>query len=537
MERVGDALTRSLARSLARARVLRWPLCSGILGLPFAARYSGVTLFLGVLALCAALANMGARLLLAAARATGVYSYESLGLDAFGRRGRALVSAAILVQNTGAMTSYMIVIKDSCENVAVAISEGIFGHELGEDSFWRDRAVLTVAMAALVVLPLSCMRRVSALAFASSLSVAIGAGFAGFVTWRHFATPDLREVCDAGEPPKGHWTVLDPLPEEGGVPGIFSVFPTVCFSFVCHTVLLPVADELVAHSQGDSHGGDDGPRGRVHPSGPRRMRWALDGAFVACAMCYGVAAVLGYLTFYETTLADLLENYPPNTRCGDDRWEGVTQAVRALFAFTIVLSVPLIQFPARRTLTLLIFGEGALPPVEGALPAGGTGVGGWPTEDGGEAGVARRTSSDRALSVAYAEGVGEWRERKPLLAMPNSGGSGSAASEHSLLLPESGGSGGAASGELSTPVRCALSLGIVATVTTLAITVPKISIVFSLAGATSSPTLMFVLPGLIAGRCAPGYRIQGFALATIGVLMGVTCLSAVAVSLAAQYGS
>ena len=91
--------------------------------------------------------------------------------------------------------------------------------------------------------------------------------------------------------------------------------------------------------------------------------------------------------------------------------------------------------------------------------------------------------------------------------------------------------------ELSTWARCGLSVAIIGTVTTLALAVPQISMVFSVAGATSSPTLMFVLPGVIASRVAPGYRAAGFVLAGTGVVMGACCLSAVIISLATRGSS
>lgn len=344
----------------ASANVASAIMGSGILGLPLAARYSGVGLFVCVLLVCMLLANAGAKLLLASAKATGVYSYEALGADALGRRGRGIVAGAILVQNTGAMTSYMMTIRDAAPNVASGLAKALLGVSLADDSIWRDRSVLTATVATLVVLPLACMRRVSGLAFASSLSVLIGATFAVFVTWRHSASPDLSDICDVGPAPRGHWWILRPLPEEGAVPGIFMVFPTVCFAFVCHTMLLPVADELVRKHEASMALFPAAAQAASSASAPRRVRRALDGAFLACTCCYAVAAIIGYLTFLETTDADLLLNYPPNDRCKADRYEDVTQLVRGLFAFSIVLSVPLIQYPARRTLTLLLFGEEAL---------------------------------------------------------------------------------------------------------------------------------------------------------------------------------
>eukprot|EP00301_Raphidiophrys_heterophryoidea_P027890 c9875_g1_i2.p1 GENE.c9875_g1_i2~~c9875_g1_i2.p1 ORF type:complete len:196 (-),score=24.86 c9875_g1_i2:47-634(-) len=85
---------------------------AGILGLPYACSRSGVILFSVLLIAIAIVADYSLFLLLWCARVTNKYTYEELGIQAFGQRGPYLVGAAILVQNLGQMVSYLVVVGD-----------------------------------------------------------------------------------------------------------------------------------------------------------------------------------------------------------------------------------------------------------------------------------------------------------------------------------------------------------------------------------------------------------------------------------------
>eukprot|EP01060_Flectonema_neradi_P039756 TRINITY_DN8879_c0_g2_i2.p1 TRINITY_DN8879_c0_g2~~TRINITY_DN8879_c0_g2_i2.p1 ORF type:complete len:190 (+),score=19.70 TRINITY_DN8879_c0_g2_i2:84-572(+) len=83
---------------------------SGVLGLPYIMAGSGTVLFLVMLGFTALIMDYSLQLLIASAAITHQpgqpFSYELLGEQAFGLRGRVLVSLMVMVQNCANMTSY-----------------------------------------------------------------------------------------------------------------------------------------------------------------------------------------------------------------------------------------------------------------------------------------------------------------------------------------------------------------------------------------------------------------------------------------------
>uniref|UniRef100_A0A667YX02 Solute carrier family 38 member 3a n=1 Tax=Myripristis murdjan TaxID=586833 RepID=A0A667YX02_9TELE len=75
---------------------------SGILGLAYAMANTGVTLFLWILCI---------DVLLSGICAPGIRAYEQLGYRAFGTPGKMAAGIAITLQNIGAMSSYLYIVK------------------------------------------------------------------------------------------------------------------------------------------------------------------------------------------------------------------------------------------------------------------------------------------------------------------------------------------------------------------------------------------------------------------------------------------
>ncbi|KAB5582189.1 hypothetical protein PHYPO_G00184300 [Pangasianodon hypophthalmus] len=84
---------------------------SGILGLAYAMASTGVVGFSILLLLVSSLAAYSIHLLLTLCDQTGLSSYEGLGERAFSKAGKVLVACTILIQNIGAMASYMFILK------------------------------------------------------------------------------------------------------------------------------------------------------------------------------------------------------------------------------------------------------------------------------------------------------------------------------------------------------------------------------------------------------------------------------------------
>lgn len=86
--------------------------------------------------------------------------------------------------------------------------------------------------------------------------------------------------------------------------------------------------------------------------------------------------------------------------------------------------------------------------------------------------------------------------------------------------------------QFSWPRHIALAVLVIGTLLCLALVVPTIEAVFGAVGATTSVSLVFVLPGLFYTRLAPGPMLSRakalpLAFAGMGVVIGITCLSGI----------
>uniref|UniRef100_A0A674ND90 Solute carrier family 38 member 3a n=1 Tax=Takifugu rubripes TaxID=31033 RepID=A0A674ND90_TAKRU len=84
---------------------------SGILGLAYAMANTGVVLFLILLTVVAVLSSYSIHLLLKSSGVVGIRAYEQLGYRAFGTPGKMAAGIAITLQNIGAMSSYLYIVK------------------------------------------------------------------------------------------------------------------------------------------------------------------------------------------------------------------------------------------------------------------------------------------------------------------------------------------------------------------------------------------------------------------------------------------
>ncbi|MBZ3871656.1 putative sodium-coupled neutral amino acid transporter 6 [Sciurus carolinensis] len=101
---------------------------SGILGLAYVMAKTGILGFSFLLLMVALLGSYSVHLLLSMCIQTAVTSYEDLGLFAFGLPGKVVVAGTIIIQNIGAMSSYLLIIKTE---LPAAISEFLTGDYSG----------------------------------------------------------------------------------------------------------------------------------------------------------------------------------------------------------------------------------------------------------------------------------------------------------------------------------------------------------------------------------------------------------------------
>ncbi|XP_071961781.1 probable sodium-coupled neutral amino acid transporter 6 isoform X2 [Antedon mediterranea] len=305
---------------------------SGILGLAFAMASSGIILFSMLLVLVACLANYSISLLLRMCQTTGVKSYEDIGLHAIGPIGKILAASAIMAQNIGSMSSYLFIVKDELPSIL----RMLLGDENSHSNKWYlngDYLLLLVAFA--VIIPLACSPKIGFLGYTSGFSILFMLFFTFVIVIKKFMIPCPEESPNATFSEEFEFYTNSNSSTDQCKANYFTlsiqtayVLPTMAFSFVCHTAVLPIYCEL------------------SRPTLPRMQKVATTSIAISFIM-YMASALFGYLTFYGNVESDLLESYTNN----DDK---LILTIRLCVVFAIVLTVPLVHYPTRKALLMVV---------------------------------------------------------------------------------------------------------------------------------------------------------------------------------------
>ncbi|XP_036127482.1 sodium-coupled neutral amino acid transporter 5 isoform X2 [Molossus molossus] len=109
---------------------------------------------------------------------------------------------------------------------------------------------------------------------------------------------------------------------------MFYTVPIMAFAFVCHPEVLPIYTELCRPSK-------------------RRMQAVANVSIGAMFCMYGLTATFGYLTFYSSVEAEMLQMYSQK--------DLLILCVRLAVLLAVTLTVPVVLFPIRRALQQLLF--------------------------------------------------------------------------------------------------------------------------------------------------------------------------------------
>uniref|UniRef100_A0A670JWQ3 Solute carrier family 38 member 5 n=1 Tax=Podarcis muralis TaxID=64176 RepID=A0A670JWQ3_PODMU len=273
---------------------------SGILGLAYAMRNTGIVLFVVLLICIALLSSYSIHLLLKCAGVVGIRAYEQLGLRAFGHGGKVVAAVIISIHNIGAMSSYLFIVKSELPLV-IQTFLGLSGDN-GE--WYMNGNVLIIVVSVGVILPLAMMKHLGYLGYTSGLSLTCMCFF-------------LISVSVIGN----------------GYPGLLTAYaiPILAFAFVCHPEVLPIYTELRRASK-------------------RRMQNVANVSILAMFVMYLLTAIFGYLTFYESVEAEMLHTY-----IKVDAMDKLILSVRLAVLMAVTLTVPVVLFPIRRAIQQLLF--------------------------------------------------------------------------------------------------------------------------------------------------------------------------------------
>ncbi|KAM9842205.1 putative sodium-coupled neutral amino acid transporter 6 [Aulostomus maculatus] len=305
---------------------------SGILGLAYAMASTGIIGFCLLLVLVSSLAAYSIHLLLKLCDQTGINSYEELGERALQKPGKVLVGIAIVIQNIGAMSSYLFILKSE---LPATINSFVSTDSLG-NPWYEDGRLLLILVTVLVVLPLAILPKIGFLGYTSSIAFFFMLYFAVVVVVKKWSIP-----CPLPHNVTTFSNVfqISNTSDSECTPKLFIVsrksafaIPTMAFSFLCHTAILPIYCELDRPSKA-------------------RMQNITNVSISLSFLLYLISALFGYLTFYANVDSELLLGY--DTYMPRDI---MVMTVRLAILISVVLTVPLIHFPARKAVILLLRG-------------------------------------------------------------------------------------------------------------------------------------------------------------------------------------
>uniref|UniRef100_A0AAX7V1A6 Sodium-coupled neutral amino acid symporter 2 n=1 Tax=Astatotilapia calliptera TaxID=8154 RepID=A0AAX7V1A6_ASTCA len=304
---------------------------SGILGLSFAMANTGIALFVILLASVAIFSLYSVHLLLKTANEGGALVYEQLGYKAFGTPGKFAASLSITMQNIGAMSSYLYIVKYELPTVIKA-----FTGQLPHTNAGLEKLEMTACLCA----PLQQTQRY--LGYTSGLSLLCMVFFLIVVIIKKFQIPcPLPDIHDDNLTHSlniSHSSHSDNTSDEDTCkPKYFIVnsqtvyaVPIITFAFVCHPAILPMYDELKDRSR-------------------KKMQNVANVSFLAMFIMYLLAALFGYLTFNQHVGDELLHTYTKVYK-----FDVLLLIVRLAVLTAVTLTVPVVLFPIRTTVNHLL---------------------------------------------------------------------------------------------------------------------------------------------------------------------------------------
>uniref|UniRef100_A0A7N6BRK1 Amino acid transporter transmembrane domain-containing protein n=1 Tax=Anabas testudineus TaxID=64144 RepID=A0A7N6BRK1_ANATE len=279
---------------------------SGILGLSFAMANTGIILFTFLLVAVAILSLYSVHLLLVTAKEGGSLIYEKLGERAFGWPGKMAAFGSIIMQNIGG------------------------GQCIQTIEWYLNGNYLVVFVSIGIILPLSLLKNLGYLGYTSGFSLSCMVFFLAVMIYKKTQLP-----C-----PLPFFYHNANLSVNGSdVPGLYALqnrstaytVPILAFAFVCHPEVLPIYSELKDRSR-------------------KKMQNVSNLSILAMLIMYMLSALFGYLTFYDNVEAELLHTFTKVYK-----FDTMLLLVRLAVLTAVTLTVPIVLFPIRSSITTLLF--------------------------------------------------------------------------------------------------------------------------------------------------------------------------------------
>jgi len=333
-----------LSMALSVFNLMNAILGSGILGLADALKNVGIFPFIFLLLLTASLASYTINLLLHMSQLVSVKTYEELAEKSFGKRGKLFTTIIITLHCLGAMCSYVFIVKKELPEFFYAI----LGHS---DKWYLSGNFLMITVVLFVIVPLSAMKDIKFLGYSSAFGMMCMLLFTFTVVAKRSTIPcplpleedanlHIKDIIASNTTTKMFTTTLKAHDEEEQIcePQLANfnsrtayAVPTMFFSFMCHASMLPIYSELRKPSI-------------------RKMQRVANISIFNVLFLYFLSAMFGYFTFFNKVESELLLTYSKFERSNP-----ATLVSRFMVIICVTLSVPLLHYPARKTIVVTFF--------------------------------------------------------------------------------------------------------------------------------------------------------------------------------------
>ncbi|XP_039051662.1 amino acid transporter AVT6E-like [Hibiscus syriacus] len=304
---------------------------AGIMALPATMKVLGVVLGICLIILIGFLSEMSVEMLIRFAVSCKARSYGEVVQIAMGKTARILSEICIIVNNTGVLIVYLIIMGDVMSGSVRHL--GIFDQWLGH-GFWDHRKLLVLVVMVVFLAPLCLLNRIESLSTTSAASVALAVVFVAVC----FAVAFIKLVEGKIDPPR----MSPDLRSKMAIWDLIVVIPVMTNAYVCHFNIQPIYNELEGRS-------------------PQKMNRVGRITTSICVVVYASTAISGYLLFGKDTEGDVLTDFDRDL--GIRFSTALNYIVRIGYIFHLILVFPVIHFSLRQTVDRLVF-EGSAPLTE-----------------------------------------------------------------------------------------------------------------------------------------------------------------------------
>ncbi|KAI4337090.1 hypothetical protein L6164_015544 [Bauhinia variegata] len=298
---------------------------AGIMALPAAIKKLGLVPGLIMIVLCSMLTESSVDMLMRFTRYSKSSTYAGVVGEVFGGPGRNLLQVCIVVNNSGMLIVYMIIIGDVLSGTW---SEGVHHSGVVEEWFgeywWSRRFILLVLTTILVFAPLVSFKRVDSLRYTSALSFGLAIVFVILT-----AGVAIIKLIDGSI---GMPRLMPKSTEKESLWKLFTTIPIVVTAFICHHNVHPIENEL---------------------EDPTHMKSIAKTSLSLCSSVYIATSFFGFSLFGDETLDDILANFDGDL--GVPYSLLLSDIVRVSYGIHLMLVFPIVFYSLRLNLDGLLF--------------------------------------------------------------------------------------------------------------------------------------------------------------------------------------